>query len=144
MGTTVFPSTTATALTSLLTGRPAGEHGIVGYRVRVPGTDLAPNQLKGWETDGLDPRTWQRSAPLLERESSNGRPCFVVSKPMYAHTGFTQAIQRGAQFVGAGSIEERFTRGAELAASHDGALVYVYVPLSALPLTCDAENGCIQ
>ncbi len=125
---TVFPSTTATALTGLLTGRAAGEHGIVGYRARIPGTDDAPNQLKGWETDGLDPLTWQRAAPLLETESAAGRPCFVVSKAMYAGTGFTRAIQRGARFVGADTLAERVARAAELASAHDGALVYLYAP----------------
>lgn len=125
---TVFPATTAVALTSLLTGEAPGRHGIVGYRVRVPGTDLAPNQLKGWETDGLDPRAWQRAEPLLEREAAAGRPCFVVSKPTYATTGFTQAIQRGAEFVGATTIAERVERAADLAQRHPGALVYAYVP----------------
>lgn len=125
---TSFPSTTATALTTLLTGRSAGEHGIVGYRARVPGTDTAPNQLKGWETDGLDPLTWQRARPLLEREASAGRPCFVVTKGLYAGTGFTRATQRGAQFVAADRLEERLARAAELTAAHDGALVYVYAP----------------
>src|SRR6185436_4234294 len=33
--TTVVPSTTATALTSIATGRPPCEHGVMGYRVRV-------------------------------------------------------------------------------------------------------------
>ena len=59
----VFPSTTASALTSLLTGALPGEHGIVGYRARVPGTDDVLNQLRGWDTDGL-PLEWQRSVPL--------------------------------------------------------------------------------
>lgn len=125
---TVFPATTAAALTSLLTGEAPGRHGLVGYRVRVPGTDLAPNQLKGWESDGLDPLTWQRSAPILERESQSGRPCFVVSSPRYAETGFTRAIQRGAVFVGASSIDERLERAADLALRHPGALVYAYIP----------------
>lgn len=121
----VFPSTTATALTGLLTGAPSGEHGIVGYRVRVPGTDRTPNQLKGWETDGLDPLTWQRCTPLF---AQTGQPCFVVSRAKYAGTGFTQAIQRGATFLGAETLDERLARGAELAAQHDGAIVYVYAP----------------
>ncbi|MFJ6679440.1 alkaline phosphatase family protein [Microbacterium sp. NPDC091382] len=125
---TVFPSTTAVALASLLTGEMPAQHGLVGYRVRIPGTDLAPNQLKGWETDGLDPLTWQRSVPLLERESAAGRPCFVVSQPRYAGTGFTAALQRGAEFVGAASITERVERAADLALRHPGALVYAYVP----------------
>jgi len=125
---TVFPSTTATALTSLLTGRPAGEHGIVGYRARIPGTDELPNQLKGWETHGLDPAGWQRAVPLLSAEAAAGRPCFVVTKRMYAGSGFTAATQRGADFVAAESIEERLERAAELAARHDGAIVYTYIP----------------
>ena len=125
---TVFPSTTAVALASLLTGETPGTHGLVGYRARIPGTDLAPNQLKGWETDGLDPLTWQRSVPLLQREAEAGRPCFVVSQPRYAGTGFTAALQRGAEFVGAASISERVERAADLALRHPGALVYAYVP----------------
>ena len=125
---TVFPATTASALTSLLTGEAPGRHGLVGYRVRIPGTDRAPNQLKGWETDGLDPLTWQRAEPILEREAAGGRPCFVVSKPMYAETGFTAALQRGARFVGAATIAERVDVSAELALRHPGALVYTYVP----------------
>lgn len=125
---TTFPATTATALTSLLTGTDAGVHGIVGYRARVPGTRTAPNQLKGWETDGLDPFTWQRAQPLLERESAAGRRCFVVSKASYAGTGFTRAIQRGAEFVPGGSPRERLEIAADLASRHPGSLVYVYLP----------------
>ncbi len=124
----VFPATTASALTSLLTGVAPGRHGIVGYRVRIPGTDAAPNQLKGWETDGLDPRSWQRSEPIFAREAARGRPCFVVSKAMYAQTGFTDAIMRGATFVAADSIADRLECAVDLAARHAGALVYTYAP----------------
>lgn len=125
---TVFPSTTASALTSLLTGTEPGTHGIVGYRARIPGTLTAPNQLHGWETDGLDPRTWQRSQPLFEIESAQGRPCFVVSRPDYTGTGFTAATLRGAQFVSAADMGERAAIAADLAARHPGALVYLYTP----------------
>lgn len=125
---TVFPSTTAAALTSLLTGTDPGTHGIVGYRARIPGTDVAPNQLHGWETDGLDPRTWQRSEPLFEREVASGRPCFVVSRPEYTRTGFTAATLRGAEFVASNDLAERAATAADLAARHPGALVYLYAP----------------
>ncbi|MBN9171214.1 MAG: alkaline phosphatase family protein [Microbacterium sp.] len=125
---TVFPSTTAAALTSLLTGTAPGEHGIVGYRVRVPETGDAVNQLKGWESDGLDPRSWQRRQPLLEREAARGRPCFVVSRRAYAGSGFTEATLRGAELVTAETLGERATLAADLAAAHPGALVYLYAP----------------
>ncbi|MFE1663395.1 alkaline phosphatase family protein [Microbacterium sp. P02] len=125
---TVFPSTTAAALTSLLTGEWPGEHGIVGYRARVPGTDDVPNQLKGWETDGLSPTTWQRCTPIMEREAARGRPCFVVSRAEYLGSGFTEATLRGATFRVADDLIERVELAADAAAQHPGALVYLYAP----------------
>ena len=121
---TVFPSTTASALTSLLTGTLPGEHGIVGYRARVPGTDDVINQLRGWDTDGL-PLDWQRAEPL---SVSLGRPFFVVTKEEYRDTGFTAATQARAEFVGVDDLTDRVLRAAELAAHHPGSLVYLYAP----------------
>ena len=124
----VFPSTTATALTSLLTGADAGVHGIAGYRIRVPGTDDIVNQLRGWETDGLDPHSWQRAEPLLEREALGGRPCFVVTKPEYAGTGLTEAILRGGRFIPGDDLDARVAAAVDAVASNPGALVYLYAP----------------
>lgn len=123
---TVFPATTAVALTSLLTASWPGEHGIVGYRARVPGTDRVPNQLKGWEREGLDPLLWQRMPPLLAREAGAGRPCFVVSRSEYGGSGFTTAVLRGAEFVGVDDLRARVAVAAQLAGQHPGALVYLY------------------
>nr|WP_315268774.1 alkaline phosphatase family protein [Microbacterium lemovicicum] len=128
VGRSVFPSTTAAALTSLLTGTEPGVHGIVGYRTRVPGTDDIVNQLKGWETDGLSPHSWQRAQPLMEREAQAGRPCFVVSRAEYVGSGFTEATLRGAEFATARTVAERAEIAADLAARHPGALVYLYAP----------------
>ena len=125
---TVFPSTTTAALTSLLTGVDPGQHGLVGYRVRIPGTNEAPNQLKGWETHGLDPLTWQRAEPIFERESAAGRPCFVVSRGKFEGSGFTSAIMRGAAFVPAANSADGAQIAADLVARHPGALVYLYAP----------------
>jgi hypothetical protein len=119
---TVFPSTTASALTSLLTGTLPGEHGIVGYRARIPGTDHVLNQLRGWDTDGL-PLEWQRATPLTEERTS-----FTVSKAEYAGTGFTAATQRGAEFHAADDLDERVELAADLAARHPGSFTYLYAP----------------
>ncbi|MEW1708029.1 nucleotide pyrophosphatase/phosphodiesterase family protein [Microbacterium sp. NPDC089190] len=125
---TVFPSTTAAALTSLLTGTAPGAHGIVGYRVRIPGTDLAPNQLHGWETDGLDPHLWQRRTPLFETHAAAGREAFVVSRTSYTGTGFTEATLRGASFFPSDDLDERVRLAADLAARHPGSITYLYAP----------------
>ena len=123
VATTVFPSTTAAALTSLLTGTTVGVHGIVGYRARVPGTDRVLNQLTDWGAGELDPASWQRSASLLDAPTR-----FVVSKPDYAHSGFTAATTHGAEFVGERDLDARVDAAAHLARAHDGAVVYLYAP----------------
>ncbi|SDH25983.1 alkaline phosphatase family protein [Microbacterium pygmaeum] len=124
---TVFPSTTASALTALLTGEAPGRSGIVGYRARVPGTDDVVNQLRGWDAGEL-PAGWQRAQPWTQRLAAEGRRSFVVSKAEYAGTGFTDATMRGAEFIAAADISERVEIAADVAARHPGSFIYVYTP----------------
>ena len=51
--TSVAPSTTACALTTLVTGRVPAEHGVVGYRVALDGDVM--NVLQ-WSVRGVDAR----------------------------------------------------------------------------------------
>lgn len=118
----VFPSTTAAALTSLLTGTAPGRHGIVGYRARVPETGIVANQLRGWEAGEL-PAGWQRAEPL-----TRSRRSFVVTRPEYVGSGFTEATVAGADVEAVSDLAERAARAAELAARHAGAFVYLYAP----------------
>lgn len=124
----VFPTTTAAALTSLLTGATPGQHGMVGYRVRHPDRDVLVNQLTEWEQAGVDPFTWQPRSTVFEQASAAGHPAFAVGVPAHAGTGFTNAILRGADFRGAASPAERVELAWELADANDGAIVYCYLP----------------
>ncbi len=124
----VFPSTTAAALTSILTGTWPGQHGLVGYRVLDPDRDVLVNQLTGWESDGLDPATWQAAPTVFERARSEGRPAFAVGVAAYAGSGFTRATLRGADFVAAQTPAERVEGAYDLAERHPGSLVYCYLP----------------
>ena len=124
----VFPSTTAAALTSIVTGVWPGEHGLVGYRVLDAGRDVLVNQLSGWETDGLDPLTWQPAPTIFEQAAAQGRESFAVGLAAYARSGFTKATLRGAEFVAAHSAADRVEAAYELARTHEGALVYCYLP----------------
>src|SRR5271166_5146101 len=49
-----FPSTTVTSLGSICTGRPPGQHGMLGYQVIIPGENRLLNGLR-WESR-IDPR----------------------------------------------------------------------------------------
>ncbi|WP_313356016.1 alkaline phosphatase family protein [Microbacterium sp.] len=124
----VFPTTTAAALTSLLTGVAPGTHGLVGYRVRDPESDVLVNLLSGWEAGRIDPVQWQSSATVFEQAAAAGHPAFAVGIPAYAGSGFSGATLRGADFRSARGAAERVELAWELADAHDGALVYCYLP----------------
>ncbi len=95
--TSVSPSTTATALTSIATGVPPGEHGVVGYRVAVDHDVL--NILR-WTTPlgdarrRVDPRRFQPHAAF-----GGQRPC-IVTKAEFATSGFSGAHLADVRFRG--------------------------------------------
>ena len=99
--TTVAPSTTACALTSLVVGAPPAAHGVVGYRVAVdgPAGPEVMNVLK-WRTPSGDARPFVDPHTFQSLEPFGGRPVPVVSKAAFIGTGFTDAHQRGARQVG--------------------------------------------
>jgi predicted AlkP superfamily pyrophosphatase or phosphodiesterase len=94
--TSVLPTTTATALTSITTGLPPGEHGVIGYRMHVHGEVL--NVLR-WTTAAGDarhtipPQKVQTQLPFL------GHRPPVITKAEFARTGFTLAHLDTARFT---------------------------------------------
>ncbi len=95
--TTVAPSTTATALTSITTGLTPGEHGIVGYRMDIAGDVI--NVLRWYTAAGdarrqIEPRRTQSFAPFM------GEPVPVVSKAELEGSAFTEAHLRGSRPLG--------------------------------------------
>ncbi|MFP5378127.1 MAG: alkaline phosphatase family protein [Acidimicrobiia bacterium] len=96
--TSVAPTTTATALTSICTGLAPAEHGVVGYRVRVGAREVL-NVLR-WNTAAGDAR------PLVPPEAFQPEPAFagtappVVTRAEFATTGFTAAHLAGARLHG--------------------------------------------
>ena len=89
--TSVAPTTTAAALTSITTGRPPADHGILGYR--LADGDRIMNMLRwtlGPDHDArqtVPVRTFQPIAPF---PGASG-PVPVVSKVDFGGTGFTAA-----------------------------------------------------
>ena len=95
--TTVAPSTTATALTSIVTGTPPGEHGMVGYRIDVEGEVL--NALR-WTTPRGDARERIPPAEFQCRTPFGGQRPVVVQNAEFARSGFTMAHLRDARLRG--------------------------------------------
>jgi len=91
--TSVAPTTTATALTSITTGRPPAEHGILGYR--LADGDRIMNMLH-WSLGAGGNGDARRSVPVatfqpLAPFPGSPGPVPVVSKVDFGGTGFTAA-----------------------------------------------------
>ncbi|SCF39839.1 alkaline phosphatase family protein [Micromonospora saelicesensis] len=94
-----FPSTTPTSLVSLGTGVAPGAHGVLGFTVRVPGTDRVLTHTD-WAADP-SPLHWQPVPTQLERARAAGVTTTVVSRPEFGGSGLTVAANRGGDFRGA-------------------------------------------
>lgn len=120
-----FPTTTATSLTSLGTGRPAGQHGIIGWQTCYRGGLF--NHL-AWR-DGPDPGAHQPLPTLLQHATRQDIAMTTVSRSMFAGSGFTRAALRGGGFIGAETTQERVDGVLDalaLAGRRGRALVYAY------------------
>jgi predicted AlkP superfamily pyrophosphatase or phosphodiesterase len=122
----VVPSTTAAALTTILTGVWPGTHGLVGYRAIDRRNDRVVNQLSGWD-DRMVPETWQSSPTVFERIADGPVSAVAVGPAKFAGSGLTRAILRGAPYVGEDGVAARFAIAAERART-ERTLTYVYVP----------------
>jgi hypothetical protein len=123
VGTAGVPSTTATSLTSLGTGLTPGEHGLVGFTSRVPGTDHLLNALY-WDKD-VDPLQWQPHPTGFQTFAAAGVHVTTVNKREFRGSGLTVASQRGGEWVDADRVGERVA-GAVAAAAQRPSLTYLY------------------
>ena len=125
--TSVAPSTTAAALTSLVTGLPPAVHGTVGYRVAVGGDVL---NVLAWRIGDRDARRQVRPRRFQPYGAFpwDGARVPVVSRYDYAATGFTAAHLGDAVLYGwhtsaglAVEVRRLVSRGAPLVyAYYDG------------------------
>ena len=97
----VAPTTTATALTSLALGMPPAAHGIVGYKFRVTGPSGGSEVLNvlRWSTRSGDARQFLPPRGVQPRPAFEGVAVPVVTKADFSNSGFTQAHQQGAREV---------------------------------------------
>ena len=121
--TTCFPSTTSTSVTSLATGLPPGQHGIVGYQFRVPGHGLL-NTLR-WP-DTLDPGRVQVRPNLLAGLAEAGIPTSHVGPRAYTWSGLTRAAMAGTTYTGADSPGEKVAATMAALRGEGPVLVQVY------------------
>jgi Type I phosphodiesterase / nucleotide pyrophosphatase len=121
-----FPSTSATGLTSLGTGKPPGRHGMLGYQVARPGEGKLLNCVR-WDPE-VDPVTWQPTPTIFQRAAAAGVHASYVAATAFRGSGFNTAFARGADYRGANSLGELAARTQEALRSGAGdrSLAVVY------------------
>ena len=120
--TTVAPSTTATALTSIATGVGVGEHGIVGYR--IPTYDGNLNVLR-WRTPVGDGRDRHPPEKLQPVPSFGGQRPPALQKAEYCKSGFSRAYLRDARRFGYKMLSSLVVEVRRLLAAGE-SFVYAY------------------
>src|SRR2546426_7218894 len=131
-----FPATTAASLSSLATGVPPGEHGLVGYAMALPGYNRAFNTLT-WSLYGVGPRvdlvgelvpeSFQPFPTLAERAAAAGMRIHHLGPAFHEWSGLTRAIGRGERFHPADSLEA-VTEGALKLLNAPRTFVFGYHP----------------
>jgi hypothetical protein len=132
--TSVFPTTTTIALTSLSDGAAPAQHGVVGHRVYLPrfGTvvevlRMSPLGVAASET--LVGPDWSPAilsdVPSVFRRGLAG---VAISRERFEGTGFTRLIYDGATFVGYSTGSDLAIALAEvLSRTEPPPLVFAYV-----------------
>ena len=95
--TTVAPSTTVTALTSITTGLTPGEHGLMGYRMDM-GRHVM--QMLRWGDEKGDLRTTYPPEIVQPCPPFMGASVPVLSKAELEGSAFTEAHLRGSRPMG--------------------------------------------
>jgi len=104
--TSVFPTTTTIALTSLSTGAAPAQHGVVGHRVYLPQygavvevlrmSPLGENASETLVGPGWSPSVLS-AVPSVFRRGVTG---VALSRDQFEGSGFTRLIYDGAEFAG--------------------------------------------
>ncbi|MCK0440802.1 alkaline phosphatase family protein [Gordonia alkaliphila] len=138
-----FPSTTATSLTSLGTGLPCAEHGVLGYsfapRDLDPAVEHTLNALRwtldtadGPPADGLYPPTEVQPMPSAFDELTHAGAAVITLMPeLFRESGLTRAAYgTPADYRDASSPNAVRDQAVELLAAGDQGprLVYAYLP----------------
>ncbi|MDQ3932835.1 MAG: alkaline phosphatase family protein [Actinomycetota bacterium] len=110
-----YPTTTVASLASITTGRPPGEHGLLGPTVALPDSDRPMNVLK-WRLHGtgpdldltevISPERFQPMPTVLERASAAGLDPITVGPGEHERSALSRAVLRGSSYVSVSSLAE--------------------------------------
>ncbi|SER62312.1 Predicted pyrophosphatase or phosphodiesterase, AlkP superfamily [Propionibacterium cyclohexanicum] len=121
------PSTTAVSLTTLGTGLPPGQHGIVGYTFRTAPGGRVLNALH-WGSGDPQPELFQPHPTWFQRLEQAGVAVSTVARAKFSDSGLTRAGLRGGSYHPVDDVgtQQRIEEICRTVATPGPALAYVY------------------
>jgi type I phosphodiesterase/nucleotide pyrophosphatase len=129
-----FPSTTAASVSTIGTGVPAGQHGIVGYTFAIPDGILI-NALS-WHTHGAGkrvdlrerfvPEDIQPRRTALERAAAAGVQVILAVPHVHRGTGLTRAVLRGGDIRGVHALGDLASNVLAAVSGRERTFCYAY------------------
>jgi predicted AlkP superfamily pyrophosphatase or phosphodiesterase len=124
---TVFPSTTAAAITSFGIGVSPSSHGVYGYSVYDRALGVVRNLLSGWSPD-FEPEQFQRLASVFSSANKSNVTTYSVGPGEYSDSGFTRLNMTPSVYLPAKSFEDRIREARRILQSKTKSLTYLYFP----------------
>jgi hypothetical protein len=136
--TSVTPSTTATALTTLWTGAAPAEHGILGYELWLKEYGMTSNMILhcamtsvgdvgGLRRSGFDPLTFLPVPTLGGHLGSQGIQVSAFTHQNIAHSGLSQMLHRDAELVAYKTLNDLWVTLSDWLDAHADQPTYSYV-----------------
>lgn len=139
--TTVFPSSTAPALTTLHTGLPPARHGLPEWNVYYEEIDRVIETLPFRPVDGekaqmrgVNPSLLYSGPTFYDRLAREGISSCQLMPNTYAFSEYSLQVDRGGMTVGALNLSDLFEQLAQLLGQRAGPR-YFYVHWGALDAT---------
>ncbi|CAM3675356.1 alkaline phosphatase family protein [Tsukamurella strandjordii] len=134
-----FPSTTATSISSIGTGLPPGEHGIVGLSFAVCGDGVPKGTVLnalGWNSSGpgrphdlratVVPEEQQPAPTLFDAMAADGVAVTTVTPKDHVGSGLSRAVLRGADPVAAAALGDVVGRAVAATSTGPGERAFCY------------------
>jgi hypothetical protein len=136
--TSIVPSTTSAALTSLWTGRPAAAHGITGYEMWLKEYGVVANTIlhtpsafqndaDGLERAGFKAEEFLSTPTLGPHLTSQGVKPYILMHKSIAHSGLSRMLFQGTDFQAFYSAADLWINLRYLLDSKPGEKLYAWV-----------------
>lgn len=144
--TSVFPTSTAPAITTLLTGEPPSRHGVTGWFVNLRELGTIATILpfrprwggESFDRADVDPAQLVGAGPLMDRL---GVDCAVVMPRAIVHSPYSRAMSGKAQRLAYDTLDECLQTVVALARARGAERRFVYAYWPKLDSLCHAHGS---